>query len=221
MIYPTPKKWADYIFIRYLRYLFKSDFSAIYSLKTIPEIPNNNACIITPNHSSWYDGFIVYWINKIYWKKKFRVLMLSEQLKKYYFFKNIGACGFAPTEPQDVLKFIRYSTNLIIPENIFVFFPQGKIIPETGNSYELKLGLKLIKSNYPTEILPIHFRIVHLNERKPVLFILPGQFIPFAEYLKDPTQLTLAMNSLQAETSQMLHQSNYGNLLAGKPINPH
>ena len=56
----------------------------------LPEFDKSKSLIVTPNHFSWWDGFFIYWTNKKLFNRKLYVLMLEEQLKRYWFFKKLG-----------------------------------------------------------------------------------------------------------------------------------
>ena len=90
MIKADHNKLAHLVFSLYLKRLLKSSFKEFILINKLPMIDNSKGLIITPNHFSWWDGFFIYWLNKKLFKKNLFILMLEEQLKRYWFFRYLG-----------------------------------------------------------------------------------------------------------------------------------
>ena len=86
----------------YLRVRFKTDFQAIATLagdlrqKLDPKHP----ALLVANHMSWWDGFFLIHLQQQLWPETPHYsVMLESELRKFPFFRKIGAIGVEPTEP--------------------------------------------------------------------------------------------------------------------------
>jgi hypothetical protein len=218
MIKEQPASWAHFLFRHWLKNLLRQDFHAIYLIGEIPTLPKDAPVIMTPNHSSWYDGFIPYWLNETVFHRHFYILMLENQLRRYWFFQKLGGIGMKQDSPQDIRKTLAYLNTKLKPESLLVFFPQGKIIPELPGNYALAEGLRFLNHNPDTRILPTRFRIESMNERKPTLFIAFESPLLHRDYVKQPEILQDAFQSLRDRMNTELKKEAFGTLLHGKPL---
>ena len=116
-------------------------------------------------------------------------MMLEDQLKKYSFFKNLGAFSINQQNPKSIIESINYASSIVSNSSYLVTYPQGEIEPYEKRPLTVKEGLiKIIeKVNIETDLLPIVFKIHHSNERKPFLYVMMGNLIP-AQTVKDNFQ---------------------------------
>jgi 1-acyl-sn-glycerol-3-phosphate acyltransferase len=47
--------------------------------------------LLLANHFSWWDGFLLYYINQKVFRKQFHVMVIEETVQKVGFFKYMGA----------------------------------------------------------------------------------------------------------------------------------
>ena len=90
----SPEK--NLIFLPYILRQFRKTFHGLYFLGPVPTPDPTLPLLITPNHSTWWDGFFFYTLNKRIFRRKGYLMMLEEQLSKYRFFRRIGAFGIEP-----------------------------------------------------------------------------------------------------------------------------
>ncbi len=122
------------------------------------------------NHFSFYDGFIQILLNLKIFKRRFNFMMLEKELRKNMILTKIGACSISKGK-RSSLESLDYAVELLQDkENLFLFFPQGKIksiytrefIFEKGlltyilknakNDFQLVFNINLIK--YGTNLRP-------------------------------------------------------------------
>jgi 1-acyl-sn-glycerol-3-phosphate acyltransferase len=217
MIEAKHSQWAHTAFQYWLKNFLLKDFSAIYLLTSVPEVPTNKPLILAPNHSTWYDGFIPYWVNEQFLQRNFYIVMLEEQLKRYWFFNKLGAIGIKPDSPADIKASMNYLNSLLQPKNMIVYFPQGKIIPDIQGKFELTQGLRLLSAHSETEIMPMRIKIEPLNQRKPALFLSFDLPIIHKDYKENPELLVHSFQHLQMNESQLLSQGKFGTCIYGNP----
>lgn len=89
--------------------------------------PRPGSVLLLQNHFSWWDGFISVNLNQRHWHRRFHVMMLEEELAKRRFLTWGGAYGISRGS-RDVVEGLRYTQQLLRqPQNLVLFFPQGKI----------------------------------------------------------------------------------------------
>lgn len=184
MIKADNKKWARLIFNPYEDLLLKKNFSHFFLTDDIPYLNPDKGLIITPNHISWWDGFFIDYVARKFLKRKFYILMLEEQLKKYPFFRKTGAFSITPGNLKSIRETFNYASEIVKdPGNLVVFYPQGEI--ESFEKHpEVKPGLRLLLDNN-INILPAAFKIEYHNQKRPAVYFRPGNIVPSDKVLKD------------------------------------
>ena len=182
MIRAQHRLWADMIFQPYLARLFKRHFHEIQLLGEVPEIPDHLPLLLLPNHSTWWDGFFVYLLNKRIFHRTAHLMMLETQLSKYKFFRKIGAYSIAPEDRRGVIESLEYTVELLHQEMSLVsVFPQGQLLPWHTRPLGYKRGVEWILQKYkkPVTLLPLAIRTEFLGEKHPSVFFLFGNTTPF------------------------------------------
>ena len=177
MIRAQHRLWADMIFQPYLTLLFKRNFHEIQLLGTFPKIPNDLPVLLLPNHSTWWDGFFVYLLNKRIFRRTTYLMMLEKQLSKYKFFTKIGAYSIEPENRRSIIESLEYTVELLNQEMVLVsVFPQGQLLPWHTRPLNYKRGVEWILRKYgkPVTVLPLAMRAEFLGEKRPSVFFLFG-----------------------------------------------
>jgi hypothetical protein len=204
-----------YILILALRIAFKLRFAGIYlhksDRKMLEELPKDYYLILTPNHSSWWDGFISYVINLKLLKRAFSILMLNSELNKYPFFKLVGALGITQASAASIKKTFKIINEEIKqePPGLINFYPQGKLLPSCIKELELKDGLKLI--NHPEDkalILPVYFHEESGRSARSQIFIKFGLPLKLSEYKEEPSLLKERLIAAQKESFVSIRDLN-------------
>ncbi len=127
--------------------------------------------LLIANHCSWWDGFILRHINRIYFKKKFHAMVLEETMQKVKFFKYLGGFSVKPGS-KNVLQSLTYAAELLNdPQNMVVIFPQGKLYSNFVDEVVFEKGLFKI-----TELTTVGFQYVfaamfteNFDQKKPTV----------------------------------------------------
>ncbi len=169
MIRARHKPFYVWLFNQYTRIMLKKHFHEIIvnsdvNLRKIPTV-------IVANHFSWWDGFFVVYINYRFFKKKFHVMMLEEQLKKHRILSKAGAFS-VNRKKKSVLESIEYCISLLDkPENLLLFYPQGEI--QSSYHYPLKFEKGLLKildgTNKEFQLIFLVVLTDYFSNRRPVL----------------------------------------------------
>lgn len=173
MIEAKHNNLARFIFNAYEYKLLKKSFNRFILLNDELQISDNKSVIFLPNHFSWWDGFFIdFLVRNAEVNKKFHIIMLEEQLKKYWFFRFLGATGFNPSNPKSIVKLSNYLSKLLnSPNNSVVFYPQGEI-QYYDQDLRVKDGLAyLLKHvNSQVDVFYPFFKILYFDQKLPDLF---------------------------------------------------
>lgn len=211
MIKADHKKWARLLYDFYVPRLLKSNFQNFYSTNEFPQVPDNESLIITPNHFSWWDGFFIDYTVKCFSDRKIHLLMLEEQLKRYWFFQKVGAFSINPQNPKSIKTTFEYISEFISnPKNVLLFYPQGEIEDYVKRPLKVKEGLKTILSMTQTKvnILPAAFKIKYGNAKKPDLLVRFGELMSSSK-VKENYNLFIDEFNSNLENLDKVQTSNY------------
>lgn len=188
MIKADHKKWARLLYDFYVPRLLKSNFQNFCSTNEFPQVPDNEGLIITPNHFSWWDGFFIDYTVKRFSDRKIFLLMLEEQLKRYWFFQKVGAFSINPQNPKSIKTTFKYISEVLSdPKNVLLFYPQGEIEDYVKRPLKVKEGLKTILNltQAKVNILPAAFKIKYGNTKKPDLLVRFGELLSSSNVKED------------------------------------
>lgn len=144
MIYPKNNKLISGFFHRYIGYIISKNFRA-FNFNTI-EVDADKSVLLLANHFSWWDGFLMYWLNHLLLKKKFHVMTLESTVKKVFFLKYLGAYSVLKNS-RSMIESLNYTAELLNnPQNLVLIFPQAKLYSNFTNDIHFEGGLaKIIK----------------------------------------------------------------------------
>ena len=180
MIKADHKKWAKLVFDIYLKRLLKKSFYDFRIINNLPLIDKSKSLIVTPNHFSWWDGFFIYWVNKKLFNRKLYILMLEEQLKRYWFFKKLGCYSIDLNDNRKMIASLKYTLDLAQnSDNLIIIYPQGEIQSYEQRPVQLRDGIDFIakRSKNVFQIVPIAFKIHYTNERLPIVYTRFGNIL--------------------------------------------
>jgi len=171
MIPADHKKWAEWVFKLYLDKIFSSSFNSIRLYGEIPIIKDNMPLLLIPNHSSWWDGFFTFTLNRLFLNRKFHIMMLEDQLKRYWFFQKLGAFSINRENPSSMIRTFRYCVEIMTenPNSMLNIYPQGELTPLVASKMHFKKGLERIIKMYEKEliVLPVAMNIISFDHRYP------------------------------------------------------
>lgn len=189
--------WAAWVFRYYLRQIMKKSFSEIRYFGEIPRLPADMPILLAPNHSTWWDGFFIFIINYTFWKRPIYIMMLEEQLRRYWFFAKLGAFSIDQTKRSAIQASLQYVVSLFSsqshPAPVVVIFPQGKLLPNDIRPLGVRGGVERILKQTPRQValVPIAFRCEFLQERLPTIFFQFGEPIVTLNGENIPTKVEI------------------------------
>lgn len=154
----------------YIQRIIKTHFSNFYidiNLSLLPDLP----VLVISNHTSWWDGFIIYHMNRIHWKKKFHVMMLEEELSKRKPLSHIGAYS-VKKGTRSIINSMNYTVDLLHhKENMVLLFPQGSMFSQFEQPIAFESGLFSIlkRINSPIQLVFCVMLTDYGSNKKPTL----------------------------------------------------
>ena len=151
----------------YIGYILKKDFSAFTHNDLA--IKEDEAVLLLANRFSWWDGFMLFQLNKKVFKKQFHALVTTDDYEQLRYLKYFG--GFASEKKgKDVLETLIYAGSLLDdPTNLVLIFPQGKIKSGHVDTIAFEKGVMQVvnasKKKFQTVFSVI--LIDYFNHRKP------------------------------------------------------
>lgn len=171
MIKPKQNSLVYRFFCWYIARIIKQNFNAFKYDSVILE-PNKSVLLLA-NHYSWWDGFVLFHLNKIFLKKRFHVMIMEHTAKQLWFMKYLGAFSVNP-DNRTVLESLAFAGELLNnPDNLVLIFPQGKLHSSYIHKIEFQKGLvKIIEaSNNCFQFLFAAAFTDYFEHKKPTLQI--------------------------------------------------
>lgn len=101
----------------------------------------NLPILLISNHFSWFDGFIQIPLNFKVFKRCFHFMMLERELSKNMFLTKVGASSISKGKRSSI-ESLDYAVEILQnKENLFLFFPQGKIESIYTKEFTFEKGL--------------------------------------------------------------------------------
>jgi 1-acyl-sn-glycerol-3-phosphate acyltransferase len=167
--------WARALFDPYLRRLFRRHFHALRLLGEAPLPDPALPLLIVPNHSSWWDGFFLHFLNARLLGRRLHLMMLEEQLRRFPFFRRVGAFGIRPGAPRAVAGALDYAVAVLAdPANALCLFPQGRMSHPDQRPLGFRPGLGWIMTKHdgPLALLPLAMRCDFYEDQRPEALFL-------------------------------------------------
>lgn len=218
MIIAEHNYWAELVFKPYIYRLLKKNFHSINLIGDLPDIPQDLPLIFIPNHSTWWDGFYVYLLNKKFFARKFYIMILEEQLAKYKFFTKLGSFSISRESPKSIIESLKYSADLLRsnPYSVTTIFPQGELLPNFTRPLNFNRGIEKITRLYGKNVcfLPLSIRPEYLKEEKASVFFKFGSPIIANSETKDLTEtLRTQVEQGLEEIATSILNSNEGSII--------
>lgn len=169
MIKASHRKCWVHFFNVYSALLFRIYFRKMHFIGHYEERPL--PVLILSNHFSWFDGFIQLRLNRYFFKRRYYVMMLEEQLRKHLFLRK-GGCFSIRRGSRSILESLHYAVHILQnPRNALLLYPQGRIQSLYTESLQFEKGLDFIlkKVDYKVHLIFNVNLVDYFSFRKPVL----------------------------------------------------
>ena len=175
----------------YINRIIRSDFRLFEFNKS--NFDSERSILLLANHFSWWDGFLIFQLNRIYFKKKFHVMVTEENYNKVKFLKYLGSFSVRKNS-RSVIETLEFAGGLLNdPANLVLIFPQGKLYSNHVQQINFEKGImNLINSS-----------------KKNFQYFFAAIFVDYFEYRKPSVFCYLQQWEAAEFTSLQLIKSNF------------
>ncbi|USB32904.1 lysophospholipid acyltransferase family protein [Paenibacillus sp. YPG26] len=149
----------QHLFDRYNRsYLLSRHFRsiAIKGQLDCGALNSGRPIMYVMNHTSWWDGLLVYHAIRRQSAGDHYMMMEEEQLQKYRFFRRLGAFSINSQSPGSLRSTLKYTEQLLSREGRVWIFPQGEMLPLESRPLEFRRGVGYLLERCPeTVVIPV------------------------------------------------------------------
>lgn len=167
-MYPSRKSKIIFQFFSwYIAYIIKKDFSS-YTYDRL-QLKEDEAILLLANHFSWWDGFLMFQLNRVVFKKEFHVLVTEDDYRRQWYLKYLGAFA-SKSRGKDVVETLAYAGQLLDdPQNLVLLFPQGRLYTSYVNNISFEKGvMQLINASKKKFQVVFSATLTdYFNKRKP------------------------------------------------------
>jgi chlorobactene lauroyltransferase len=184
-------------FARYAAWSARRHFAAVHARGTLAS--GAAPLVVAAQHVGWWDPMILLLLSRRRFEGTHYVMMEEANLRRFAFFRWLGAFGVERTTREGVLAASRYAlARLAEPGARVWLFPQGSLRPADARPIECERGAGWLAAMSGARIVPVAIRYEFLAEQRPEAFVSFGE--PAAvEPGSDPTEalLTAEANRLR------------------------
>ncbi|MEI7024184.1 lysophospholipid acyltransferase family protein [Paenibacillus sp. y28] len=154
MIVADTSRWFKWLFRHYNeKYLLQRYFHGIELIGELDPAPPGQPVIYMMNHSSWWDGLIVFHAVMRASSREHFMMMDEAQMSRYRFFRKIGAFSIDKTSTHGIRESLQYSEQLLKSGHGIWLFPQGDIKPLEQRPLQFQSGLGYLLRRNPEVIV--------------------------------------------------------------------
>lgn len=190
MIQAEKKRWFIKLFAAYQRYyLLPRNFERVKATGFVqtPEVP----AIYMANHSSWWDGLLIFQVAEKHLNGNHYMLMAQEGLENHRFFRKLGAFSINKTRIRDVVASLQYARQLLEAGSYVWLFPQGQIIHQEQRPYLFETGIGYLLHQKPVPVIPVTLHYYFGKEKKPIASLHFGK--PIQENWESMTRSSVSL----------------------------
>ncbi|MGD7043929.1 lysophospholipid acyltransferase family protein [Jeotgalibacillus proteolyticus] len=171
---PVKSPRSEKLLVHFLHFQLKKHFYRIYLDDCRGDLPAGPK-LYSMNHSSWWDGLLIFYLNKQVLKEDAYALMSKKGLEEFRFFGRIGAFGVDPASPKDLLRSLTVASTLLEEKKSVWIFPQGKEEHIEKRPFTYMNGPAYLHDKADDiTIIPVASYYTFRHDQRPELFIRIG-----------------------------------------------
>ncbi|MFS0654476.1 lysophospholipid acyltransferase family protein [Bacillus sp. 179-C3.3 HS] len=167
------------VFYLYLeRYLFCKHFHCLM-MKGKVDSQEKLPVLYLANHSSWWDGLIIFLLTEKASEADHFMMMEEKQFKQYAFFRKLGAFPVQKENIRSVKQALMTAKEKMEAGAAVWLFPQGKIMHQDTRPLELESGASfLVKQFEQVVVKPVTLQYTFHQFQKPTVSVVFGEGVP-------------------------------------------
>lgn len=206
MIKATHHPLYVYFFKLYSTYMLKKHFNKLI-IKGFPVIDSSRPLLLIANHFSWWDGFIISYLNDHFFGKKLHIMMLEEQLRTRKFLSKAGAYSIQ-RKSRHIIESLNYTSSLFNnSDHLIAMFPQGEIQTMHQSIFHFEKGIEKItqKNKNTFQFLMLSIIMDYFNAPKPSITLAFKEINLYQEQI-NAEKLSKLFESHMAQTRSEQHE---------------
>ncbi|MDA5560448.1 lysophospholipid acyltransferase family protein [Exiguobacterium sp. MMG028] len=166
MIESHKKRWFNNVFSTFVRERqIRPTFHNIF-IRT-DDIPTPG--LILSTHSAWWDGLVMYMVNEHFLRHDIHVLMDEDGLRRFPFFRHLGAFSVKKGSLSDVRASLAYANELLASGKSVWMYPQGREVPQEMRPIEIESGATLLLNERPLHLCAMYYAFE--SHAEPVVYV--------------------------------------------------
>lgn len=100
----------------------------------------DSSVVLLQNHFSKWDGYWSMYLSKTFFKRRFHVMMLEDQLARRMFLARCGVFSVRKNS-RDMIESLNYTAELLNnPKNLVAIYPSGKLLSQHQQNFKFQRG---------------------------------------------------------------------------------
>jgi 1-acyl-sn-glycerol-3-phosphate acyltransferase len=166
LIQAEKKRWFIELFAAYQKYYLLPRYFDRVEATGVVQSPVKPAIFIA-NHSSWWDGLLIFQAAEKLLKGSHYMLMAQEGMEKHRFFQKLGAFSVDKQRIRDVLITLHYARQLLEDKNYVWLFPQGEIMHQDTRPFQFQSGVGYLLQQSDCPVVPVTLHYYFGEKKKP------------------------------------------------------
>lgn len=166
MIEASKKKWFNNLFSTFVKERQIRPFFHTIHVRA-DDVPTPGLFLST--HSSWWDGMILLMLNEYYLRHDVHVLMDEDGLRRFPFFRHLGAFSIKKGKLSDVRASLDYANRLLLAGKSVWVFPQGREYPQEHRPLEIGSGATMLLHNPEVRLCAIYYTFA--SHAAPLVYV--------------------------------------------------
>jgi chlorobactene lauroyltransferase len=179
MIETRRNRLFEGIFLPYTRHIMRRQFYGVHvgGLEHVERLDRMRPVIFVCNHSSWWDGMLAFVLSKDIFHLESFAMMEEKQMRRYPFFRMIGAFSVVRESPRQAVESMRYAASVFTKPNVALWiYPQGVLLANDIRPLRVYPGVARIAAMLDgVQLVPVAHRYEFLLEQRPEAFTLVGE----------------------------------------------
>lgn len=175
MIEAAKSAWFDRMFYHYNKhYLLRRHFHFVGMQGDLDSEQRSGGRLYVANHSSWWDGMMIYHAFRTCSRGDHYVMMDEKQMRNYRFFRKLGVFSIDKSRPKGVIVSLQYAQKLLEAGKCVWMFPQGDIQHLEYRPIQFKSGVGyLLERNPHTAVIPVtlYYSLFHHQKSEASLLV--------------------------------------------------
>lgn len=170
MIEARPSPRFERLFAVYAAWTVRRHFRAVYVRGTLPD--TRAPLLVCAHHAGWWDPILLFHLSRRRFPGRHFTMMEEENLRRYGFFRRLGAFGIDRASKNGPLASLRYALKrLSEPASRVWIFPQGTISPVDRRPIDVDPGAAWLATRAGVPIFAVAIRYEFREDQLPEAFV--------------------------------------------------